>query len=89
MTKLSERQQKIIDLMAAGWELGVSGSMDFRAWLQRDGIGRGGPTENLNGNTFTSLSRRKLIRQKEQRFPTSKWELTEAGRELARVEDQQ
>ena len=60
--KLSKPQQEVIDLMKAGWELGASGGMSNRTWLQRDGCGRGGPVKEVNGNTFYALVRRGLIK---------------------------
>jgi len=73
--KLSNPQQKVIDLMKAGWELGVNGGINNRAWLQRDGCGRGGPTEDVHFNTFYALYKRHLIVIKKAGFPTATWRL--------------
>ena len=75
--KLSKAQQKVVDLMKEGWELGKSQSMSGRAWLQKDGVGRGGPVEKVNTNTFWSLYKKEIIKLKKQSFPTSIYELKE------------
>ena len=77
--KLSPVQQKVIDLMKQGWEMGVSMTMDSRVWLQEDGVGRGGKSQKVNANTFFSLCSKGLIELKAQSFPTSKYGLTEKG----------
>jgi len=73
--------------MSEGWELGVSSSLDSHIWLQQDGLGRGGNTENVHTNTFNGLYTRRLIEQKKRSFPSRLWGLTEAGKTVA--EDKQ
>lgn len=80
--KLSKNQQKIIDLMKLGWELGVSVSLSrSRAWVQENGVGRGGKSEDMSIATFNVLSEKKLIEIKHKGFPTSKYQLTELGKQ--------
>lgn len=80
--KLSTAQRKVIDLMKSGWEMGVRSSlMEQRCWLQKDGVGRGGETHSVNGNTFNSLHSNGLIEQAQYGFPTSKYRLTAKGKE--------
>jgi len=79
--KLSKTQSTVIKLMREGWEMGRSTSFnDNRIWLQKNGIGRGGETFEVRFNTYSALGNRELIKLKEQRFPTSLYELTEIGK---------
>lgn len=79
--KLSKAQQKIIELMKEGWELGRSTSFaSNRAWVQQDGVGRGGKSEKMSISTFCVLLDKKLIELKKDGFPTSKYQLTELGK---------
>lgn len=74
-TKLSPRQQRVIDLMTEGWELGKPVTFNGRTWLQRDGVGRGGQTEDVHKATFINLYRRGLIKLAKNGFPTQRWKL--------------
>lgn len=79
--KLSKRQQEVIDYMGAGWALAVSSSvLGAGVWLQRDGVGRGGPTKKVNSATFSALHQRGLLYCQKDRFPTATYCLTAAGR---------
>ncbi len=80
MSKPTKKQLEILTLMKEGWEMGVSTGLTFHAWIQKDGVGRGGDTVKLHGNTFSGLSHRGFIAPTERRFPTSIWILTETGR---------
>lgn len=84
MSKPTKKQMEILSLMDAGWEMGVSSGLQFSAWLQINGVGRGGKVVRLHANTFSGLSHRGLIKQKKYGFPTSIWELTEAGKKAAK-----
>lgn len=75
MKKLSPAQQRVLALMAEGWELGVSCGLESFAWLQQGGIGKGGPSENVRLNTVHALLDRKLIRAKRREFPSQRYEL--------------
>jgi hypothetical protein len=79
---LSKAQQRVIDLMQQGWELGTSQALDSRSWLQKDGIGRGGDTEDVHGSTFHALYVRKLIELNGSDFPSQRWRLTAAGKSI-------
>ena len=63
-TKLSPAQQNILNKMANGWELGVSHSIGARrCWLQQDGIGEGGKSEDVRYSTMEVLFERGLNEQ--------------------------
>lgn len=81
--KLSKRQQEVLDLMIAGWELGKDMSAQGSAWLQKDGLGKGGAIVRVRQNTFYSLCRLALIKVTWERFPIKRYGLTEAGKLLA------
>lgn len=59
--KLTKAQQHVVARMKEGWSLGLDTGLKPWAWLQQDGLGRGGATENVNLNTFSGLERRKVI----------------------------
>lgn len=80
MENLTERQQRVIDLMKEGWELGISRTYGVRAWLQKDGIGRGGESEDVYLSTFYSLSKKGYIILKKEGFPTSTYKLNTTNR---------
>ncbi len=71
---LSKSQQLVIDKMKEGWELGSS-TMG-RAWLQKNGLGRGGETMGVHRNTLHSLYKMGLIKHI-YGFPTSHHTLVE------------
>ena len=85
MTKVTKKQMHVLQLMNDGWELGKSSSLSGHIWLQQDGLGRGGNTEDVHANTFNGLYTRRLIEQKKRSFPTSLWGLTEAGIAVAKT----
>ncbi len=58
-------QQKVIDRMKDGWSLAYE-SYTSRAWLQLDGIGMSGPTEEVHIGTFNALFRRGAISKKQR-----------------------
>ena len=68
MNKLTKLQQKVVDLMKAGWELGVSdhftttSRMERYCWLQKNGLGKGGLTEKVNMNTLQALISKGMIK---------------------------
>ena len=66
MTKRLDRpptkaQRHVLDLMRSGWQLGQSGGIDPRAWMQEGGLGRGGPSEAVHIRTLIGLHQRGLI----------------------------
>lgn len=80
--KVSESQKKVLRLMAEGWALGTEVGIYNRAWLQRDGLGRGGPVEYIRSPTVEALCVKKLIVAK-RTFPNTTWSLTKQGKEVA------
>lgn len=72
-SKLSEKQQKVIDLLRAGWELGLSPAFKpnhpSHVWLQKGGLGNGGEAYEIDERTLSSLIKRGLIKDVEQ----SRW----------------
>ncbi len=77
MARLSAAQIHVLERMRQGWALCTSEGFDSSCWLQRDGCGKGGLSEKVRSDTWFSLFKRKLIHRKEQRYPTSTWELTD------------
>lgn len=77
--KLSKTQTEAIKLMRNGWELGISGSLYNRAWLQKGGCGKGGESKKLSFATFESLRRQGFIERHEFRYPTQTYRLTTTG----------
>ena len=75
--KLSVLQQKVIDLMNEGWELGLTQGFCPRAWLQKNGLGKGGETLNISVATLYSLERNKLIVSQGYSYPTRTYKLKE------------
>lgn len=60
--KLSKRQQEVIDLLTQGWELGCSqGWTRPLCWMQKNGLGKGGPYKPIHRSTVRSLWKRELI----------------------------
>ena len=81
---LSPAQQKVIDLMKDGWELGMSQTIGTIGVckLQQGGIGRGGKTQRVRRDIVYHLERRRLIKRTGEFFPTQVFALTEKGKEL-------
>lgn len=75
--KLSKTQQRIVELMGNGWELGVSMVSEGRCWIQEGLVGHGGRRENVSVATFHALRKRGVIVQREQKFPTAKYVLSD------------
>ena len=78
--KLSKTQKNVIQLMQDGWELGRDNYRN-RAWLQKNGLGCGGDTVDVNMNTFNSLYDKNLFTVK-YNFPTSLCVLTKLGKTI-------
>lgn len=75
--KLSKLQQDVIDKLREGWELGLSMTMDGGAWMQKDGLGRGGESMNVKKNTFFALRDKGIIKRVSENFPTARYVLTD------------
>ena len=74
--KLSKVQQNVLDKMRDGWELGMSHSFGVNCWLQKDGIGKGGESEDIRYSTLSVLFQKKLIKQRGRTGLTMVFELT-------------
>ena len=73
---LTKVQLEILSLMNSGWQLGRGEGVDFRAWLQKGGVGRGGETKEVRFNSFFSLWTKGYIEVDKQGFPTTTFKLT-------------
>jgi len=73
--KLTPKQQRVVDLMKQGYELGFSQGLWPRAWLQFGGVGRGGKAEDVHLSTFFALLKHKLIAIRKESYPTSTYKL--------------
>ena len=71
------KQEEILRLMAEGWEMGHSTTIDAYTWLQKGKVGHGGEHRNVHSSTFAALRRRDLIQSTGYRFPTETYVLTE------------
>jgi len=80
--KLSEPQQEVICLMQEGWELGQSLVINGRAWMQKNGLGRGGESKDVRAQTFRALVRKGLIGGLAREFPKQRYVLTEKGKQF-------
>ena len=83
MTKPTAHQLAVLRKMRDGWELGLDTGMDAYAWLQRNGLGRGGDTQSVSLNTLYALVSRKLLERGGYNYPTQRFILTAKGREAA------
>ena len=72
---LSKTQAEVVELIRQGWELGVSYGFEHHAWLQKDGIGKGGPTKRISGATVHALWKKKVIVVSKSGFPTTIYRL--------------
>lgn len=64
-------KEQIIRLMKSGWELGRS--HNGRWWIQKDGLGSGGESNNVHANTARSLLNNKIIKSKGYGFPSEQF----------------
>lgn len=80
--KLPTKAYDVVLKLRAGWELGQSTAFGHeRCWIQKDGIGRGGESINIHGNTLQALLRRGLVKRVGHGFPTQRYKLVE-GKKL-------
>lgn len=80
--KLSKAQTQVVAKMKEGWQLGRDNTATGGWWLQKDGLGRGGDTITVNGNSAHALFKSGVIQEKKWGFPTSLWELTKYGKSV-------
>lgn len=77
--KLTARQLQVVEKLKEGWELGAGNvGNNFRAWMQKNGLGKGGPTIEVHTSTFTGLLHRNIIEQKKHSFPSSLYGLRQS-----------
>lgn len=65
--KISEAQQRVLDLMKEGYELGHYTGIYSNVRLQYNRLGSGTHTVGVNKNTFLSMRKNKLIVRSEER----------------------
>jgi hypothetical protein len=73
---LTPSQQRVVDRMREGWELGKGMGGDGSFWLQRNGLGRGGENETVHASTAHALYTRGVIEVARDRYPFQYWRLT-------------
>lgn len=73
-------QRKVLQAMADGWELGREDTCAGGFWMQRDGLGRGGPLEEIRNPTGFALLTAGWIKVVKREWPTVQYALTPAGR---------
>ena len=78
--------EKMIEILKRavdeGFEIGLDCTMNGRAWAQKGGLGKGGPSMKIHTNTFDSLERRGLIEinlRFREKFPTRHYRVTKEG----------
>jgi hypothetical protein len=69
MTDRPATQEEILRLLREGWELGKDIGIDGSWWMQRDGLGMGGPSRRVNAASAHALHRKGLIKQLSAVFP--------------------
>jgi hypothetical protein len=74
--KITPAQQKIINMMNGGWNLGRSHC--GRSWLQKGGIGRGGEVLSVRSDVFLKLYKNGFIKSSKWSFPTEEYILTKS-----------
>ena len=62
-------QDEILRLLREGWELGSDMGIDGSWWMQRDGLGRGGPSRRVHAASARALHHKGLIKQLSAVFP--------------------
>lgn len=73
--KPTKKQQEVLDLMHEGWELGSDMGWNPFAWLQKNGLGRGGATVKVSMATLHSLRDKGFIRLASTNYPLRRYEL--------------
>ena len=73
--KLSTTQQRILDLMSNGWELGENLGCNYYGRIQKGGLGKGGEVITVSFSTISALEKRGLIKAKSGTHRTRAFEL--------------
>ena len=78
---LSPAMQHVLDRMTEGWALGRSSTVldGGLCWLQKNGVGQGGPCEDVKRATVDALHDRGLILY-HYAFPSATYTLTQKTR---------
>lgn len=83
---LSPGARAVLGKMAAGWDLGcypgTGPGASFSYVLQRNGLGKGGESQNVNAHTAHALRKRDFI-QGDYNWKMTRYTLTPAGRAAA------
>ena len=78
--ELSPTQIEVISLMNQGWELGRSEGFFPGAWLQKDGLGKGGTSKSISIATLHSLQVKGYIKNVKHDYPNNHYDLTDKGK---------
>lgn len=74
----------VLALLRDGWAIGHAGGPDGGAWMQKNGLGKGGESLDVNAHTFHALSTRGYLRVKGKRGAgpglSTEYELSDKGR---------
>jgi len=82
---LGKRQRAILQLMTEGWELGQGLDFYGRCWMQKGGLGKGGPAKHdISSDVVFVLYKKGYIKVKYRRFPTEAFAITELGKSMLR-----
>ncbi len=82
VTKLSPAQQHVVDRMREGWQLGFATGLSVRVWLQQNGLGQGGQTEDLRIDTLLALRKARIIVAGKWDFPTTRFFLSKEAQDV-------
>jgi hypothetical protein len=82
--KLSDKQKEVIRLMREGWGTAITYGMYAGAWMQKNGIGKGGESKSLRPDTVHRLIDLKLIEDNNEskRYSDKHFSLTELGKTI-------
>lgn len=76
---MTKAQQRVVDLMREGWALCSSHGTTLRkrVWLQKNGGGRGGETQEVRSNVLGNMQTDGIVEVDEQasNYPLTVWKL--------------
>lgn len=73
--KLTPAMLTVLRDMLDGWELGHNTTLRGRCWMQKGGIGCGGPSKDVKTTTVHGLYQRGLIEPIGPRFPNQSYRI--------------